>query len=178
MLSGVAVAIVTARCSVYGSNDDASLLAGDAGDEAAPGTADASDEPDAGAGDAGTDGDAGCLDPCDCDGDEAKSPSCDPDVGAADCDDFDPRIRPGQGFVADPWPDASGHAPAGDWNCDGKVRRELPVGVSCATASPCPSPGFVGDPPCGSAGPFITCASILGLGCSDGKTESRVQRCK
>lgn len=124
--------------------------------------------------DSGTVDEAGCPDKCDCDGDKHRSndPTC-PDAGR-DCNDLDPFI-PHDGFVASP---PNGHD--GDWDCDGTVTKQFPVNVDCGLLSNCNAAGFTGDPPCGTAGPFVTCKpSVLPLVLCDVKsTETVIQGCR
>ena len=66
-------------------------------------TVEAGDEADVDASDGGEAGDAGDeVDPCDEDNDQYKSLACD----GSDCNDHDPRVNPGQGFLPDV-PDAA-----------------------------------------------------------------------
>lgn len=131
----------------------------------------ASIAPDAAAVDA-----TGCPDKCDCDEDGVRSdnPTC-PDAGL-DCNDLDPFI-PHDGFVASK---PNGHD--GDWNCDGVVTKQFPVNMNCGLLAKCNAAGFTGDPPCGTAGPFVRCKNLAlplpGLLCETAATETVIQGCK
>jgi|GEM_PF-1581739 len=137
-------------------------------------------------GDAATKVDASGCTTCDCDNDGyfRRGGACDGGPGNVyDCDDTDKALTPAQTFIADvKWP--SNHTPAYDWNCDGKVIKQLPYNVTCASLSlgaNCASiQGFTGDPACGTSGTFVTCKQgFLGLlGCADGTQETRVQACR
>jgi len=133
------------------------------------------------AGDAGQRVDASGCEPtdCDCDKDgfnETLKAGCN-DGGARDCDDSDPRARPGQGFRTDP-----SEAPMfSDWNCDGKATPLYDVNVSCEGLTlglNCPNIfGFSDNPRCGQTGTWIRCKTGL-LSCVVGSTATLVQPCQ
>ena len=116
---------------------------------------------------------AGCT-TCDCDKDDAASEAgaC----GGNDCNDLDPFI-PHDGFVKSK---PVGHS--GDWNCDGVVTKQFPVNLNCGLLAKCSAAGFTGDPPCGTAGEFVTCKDLViplnGVLCQKGPTETVIQACK
>ncbi len=118
--------------------------------------------------DTGTNVDAGeAGNPCDEDNDTylAKG-SC----GGNDCDDHDPRVNPGAGFLTD-IPTAY---PYGDWNCDGKVDSQYPV-VACAIGLSCDNTqGFLSTVACGMSGSFVNCSGL----CSKADAGTRVQGCR
>lgn len=117
---------------------------------------------------------------CDCDHDGVPRASCDEDAGKTDCDDYDRRYTPNQGFLdiePDPGKD-------GDWNCDGKVERYFAVNENCGgILENCNGrEGFQGNPGCGQEGKYVFCkpGGLLGLGCEpdESKTQMRVQACR
>ena len=120
---------------------------------------------------------------CDCDDDgfATKDAAACPDAGAkprTDCDDLDKRANPDAGFITDqPTVDT-----LGDWNCDGKVNGQYPVGVNCADygglLSSCGTvEGFVGNPGCGEPNTYAIC-KVSGVSCVQGSSEIRKQGCK
>lgn len=114
------------------------------------------------------------VDPCDRDRDGVRSESG--GCGGTDCNDDDPRIHPGAGFVGDVPPDAS----AGDWDCDGVVTREYPVNASTScTSTQCMShsQGFKGEPACGESATFRRCAPTGGTACG-AITSTETVRCR
>lgn len=118
--------------------------------------------------DTGTNGDAGeAGNPCDEDNDTylAKG-SC----GGNDCDDHDPRVNPGAGFLTD-IPTAY---PYGDWNCDGTVDSQYPI-VGCGIGIACDnSQGFLATVACGKSGAFVNCSGL----CSKTDAGMRTQGCR
>lgn len=131
--------------------------------------------------DAATRGDAkripegGCgADPCNCDDDPVDNTGCQPQGG--DCDDFDPLVYPGQGFVAEPDPPR-----AGDWDCDNVVTKQYAVNVNCGGVSlgSCEAiEGFRGDPPCGTQAEYVFCKKSAVLCFVDAqRTTTRTQGC-
>jgi hypothetical protein len=127
-------------------------------------------------GDAGRVDEGGCgTDPCDCDGDTYRNSGC----GGAppDCDDFDPLIHPDPdgGFVAEPWPAESPWKPAGDWNCDGKVEKDLPENLTCSID--CKGIGFEGEAACGVVAVYKECSGAAGL-CTKNTLREQPQRCR
>lgn len=150
-------------------------------------------DPEGGAKDASSAGDASQIDAagcktCDCDSDGFNrvqlDAGCDggPIGKLPDCDDNNPAIHPGLGFILDPWPSSTPHKPAGDWDCSGETTKQYDYGGVCTALSAC-SNGFVGDPPCGTTSAYLTCQEplpLLGLTCSEKKRENpgaRVQGC-
>lgn len=67
----------------------------------------------------------------------------------------------------------------GDWNCDLSVTPARARNVACAGfgASCANVAGFTGDPPCGTAGAYITCKAN-GLACEAASTVMVVQGCR
>lgn len=133
--------------------------------------------------DAGADGGCGMLPgtPCDCDEDTApkEGGACVSPINTApDCDDFDPFIHPGVGFVAVPWDTASPHLPAGDWDCDGVVTKQYNYNIGCSLFD-C-TEGFPTDVPCGIASNYNYCKGLTLLGvsvCQVDHTETKTQGC-
>lgn len=128
---------------------------------------------------------AGGGNACDCDNDNVKNSSCPPQPsGGFDCDDFDPLVHPGTGFVAAKWDPTSPHTPQGDWNCDGTVTKQYSFSVSCGLLNDCNGQGFRDNPGCGESGDYVFCKSALlpgvGLACAEDKTkqETRTQGCR
>lgn len=130
------------------------------------------------------DSDAAC---CDCDGDKfaVDGATCAP---ASDCDDLNPYLRPGQGFVASSVWDTT-HLPTYDWDCDGTVVKQYNYGVgACASHTKIEIGGcakfqnaFEGDPQCGQKGHYvIACANDpnpLETACVETAGDERVQGC-
>lgn len=128
-----------------------------------------------------------CDGPCSCDGDDDGEPAI--ACGGRDCNDNDKRVRPTADFL----PDApivtmtDGPGANGDWNCDGKVEKKLPVGLKCtAGIGSCTGSvtnqgagleGFADDPPCGGSGTYYKCV-VEGLSCVMKAQGSMVQACK
>ncbi|HVH46015.1 MAG TPA: hypothetical protein VM925_26885 [Labilithrix sp.] len=142
--------------------------------------------------DAGKKFEAGQCPPsvCDCDQDsffDLSRAEC-ADAGGAvrdasdpanDCDDFDSRTRPGQGFLEAP----SEPPRHGDWNCKNGVEKLYPVNVKCAglLVSVCNGiNGFSGDPDCGVEDEFVACQLVppLNATCGIGQRTTRTQACK
>ncbi len=140
---------------------------------------DASDvDPEGGSKEAGmvdvmvVDAAGGC---CDCDTDTYAAPdaeaSCQPGGGNGDCDDTIGAIQPDptMNFVTTPWPGASKHLPAGDWNCDGTANKQYNHNLSCAglLGIGCKGEGFQDDPKCGTSANFFKCGlgGFLGAEC-------------
>lgn len=138
------------------------------------------ERPDGGDGGAGGCGSGGGSS-CDCDDDDSKNSSC--ASTTADCDDFDPLVKPGQGFVAAAWDTRSPWQPQHDWNCDGTVTKQYPYGVTCGLLANC-SQGFATDVACGQSGTYNFCEEVLPLLpglpiiCRVKSTETRTQGCK
>jgi hypothetical protein len=114
---------------------------------------------------------------CDFDGDKhnAKGAVC----GGGDCDDHDPRAYDGEpNYLTDmPQPPTNG-----DWDCDGTVEQEFPVGVQCtgiAIGAGCNgTKGFTeASVGCGQMGTLVQCTSTLVL-CQVGSTMTAPQGCK
>lgn len=176
-----------------GSSDDANTDgSGDAtpdtilGDEAFDGNIDAFVVQDAGAKIDADGCDANAV--CDCDKDGfhhvgtlVDGGLCDASVAQqnVDCDDYDTRYRPDQGYLAIP-----GEPPSwGDWNCNGE-REKLVPRVTCtnftALTTDCAKlQGFRDDPDCGTESPtYIFCKEGL-VTCEEAaNVEKRQQVCK
>ena len=151
-------------------------------------------DPEGGTQEAGSAGDAAQVDAsgcqtCDCDKDGFNrldlANGCDggPNGKLPDCDDLNPAIHPGLGFVLDVWPSGTTHTPVGDWDCNGETTRQYPYDGTCASLSNC-STGFSGNPPCGGTSDYLTCAAgvlpLVGLTCSEKAHEApglRTQGC-
>lgn len=158
------------------ASSDASLDAADGFVIAVP--------PDAGS-DVGTDaflgrGDAGDGgDPCDEDNDGYRRADCGAgNPGPIDCDDKDPRAKPGQDYLSDPAP--SGRV-NGDWNCANGVEFEskYPV-VDCSSmlVALCGGTGWdKSSPGCGVVGDVVACAR-QNLQCVATNRTPVLQRCK
>jgi hypothetical protein len=129
--------------------------------------------------DGGVDASA-CTPECDCDHDSHRSETCS-SPPKDDCDDFDPLVHPGSGFVAATWDPASPHKIEGDWDCNGTTLKQFNHDVPCGLLSNC-GEGFKDDPDCGVTATYNHCqtVSVLGLGllCQVGSTEQRTQACK
>jgi hypothetical protein len=109
---------------------------------------------------------AGCAaTECDCDMDGFRDTlklNC--DGGANDCDDHDPRARPGQGFLLD-----KAESPMfGNWDCSSKVDKLYPDAFDCTTLAPGDAcnggVGFTGQPECGAVGDLVKCKTKPGIG--------------
>ncbi len=127
---------------------------------------------------------AGCT--CDCDHDhfQPATGGCDGGPGPIpDCDDFDPFIYPGQGFVAAPWTSKT-HMPSDDWNCDGVRTKQYDYNQKCNDPNNCNGKsGFNDDPNCGETALFNNCiynGGIAGIGatCKLGTQSQVAQGCK
>lgn len=120
---------------------------------------------EAAGGDAGDGGD-----PCDEDNDGYKSTAC----GGGDCNDHDPRVNPGAGFVTDV-PDAF---PWGDWNCDhdGAAPEYQYPSMTCTLGVvACNAPqGFDSTQGCGTSGPYVNCTGL----CNKTDAGVRTQGCR
>lgn len=114
-------------------------------------------------------------DPCDKDrdGERAQGTVC----GGKDCDDDDPRAKPSvSDYVTF---DATGKSHAGDWNCDGTVKRQFPINVGCGLlgGSACAATkGFTGNPTCGTSGKYVECGTSGAL-CVEVTSTTRIQGC-
>lgn len=126
-----------------------------------------------------------CLaDDCDCDKDKFLRAGCDAGTKSdaqVDCDDLDPLRNPAAGLT-ETAPE-EGQVPKGDWNCDGRVDKAYPTGVTCRAdlINGClGGPGFQGDPPCGASGEYVDCQDkgLAGGGCVAVKLDSRKQLCR
>src|SRR5207253_2312010 len=128
---------------------------------------------------------------CDADGDGYASSQL-PCMGN-DCNDHNAAVNVGVGSTT--WiqdvPTPSAGWLAGDWNCNGTVELEFPMGkVACDSIklsalldpSACASvSGYKGAVPgCGQSGPFVTCTAppLLGTTCILGTTTNQVQGCR
>jgi hypothetical protein len=147
------------------------------------GTKDATTVPEGGQTiDAGPD--AACCD-CDTDGFNSSRPACSALPGPRDCDDGNKFVKPGQDFVksADY---QSTHMPKYDWDCSGTTQKQYNYGLAkCADQlklSTCSNhqDGFIGDPPCGTTGTYVTACTadgdLLNLKCTE-TSDNRVQAC-
>jgi hypothetical protein len=194
-LARLAVAALAAF-GIVAACTDLSGLAGSA-DVATPeggasdGAVEAAEPPDAGTADTAPDDaavrddasqpvDASGCSSCDCDTDTFSSGDAGcapPDAAGTDCDDLDPLVHPGQGYVASTW--TSPHQPVGDWDCNGLTVKQLPHNVTCppTTANCAATEGFKGDPACGASAPYVTCQIQL-LSCVVKTTVMRDQGCK
>lgn len=109
------------------------------------------------------------------DGHRAQGGAC----GGDDCDDRDPNVHPGQGFVT--FAPAATNPLPGDFDCDGVVQKKFTTGVGCGLlGGACTSVhGFTDDPPCGSSSNnYVTCADALPpLACKIGSTTTQTQAC-
>lgn len=150
---------------------------GDGGDaasvEAAPRDAPGDVEPEgAPAGDAVADGPPSC----DEDGDGYLATGA---TGAGtDCCDTDRNANPGQKqffTVADA-------CNSFDYDCDGKLEPEYATNLACTGTglTGCKGgPGFIGDPACGTTGPWASsCQGLGALACQPGATTSQAQGCR
>jgi hypothetical protein len=128
-------------------------------------------------GQAGQGGSSGCQSQCDCDGDGAKSEAC----GGADCDDHDPKAKPGQSAY---FASASANPAVGfDYNCSGNPDRKpaLSKQVSCSGVSllncDTSTQGFIDQlPACGQSGGWGTCKKGA-VACQPDVLEQRVMLC-
>lgn len=116
---------------------------------------------------------------CDCDKDgyfDLSKKGCEDAGGKTDCDDFDSRAHPGQGFLNDPAEPPMN----GDWNCNGLIEKSFPrTNITCALLLADCTEGFVGTPPCGEEADYLYCNSPLGLLLCAPKAKSReTQSCK
>jgi hypothetical protein len=118
---------------------------------------------------------AGPLD-CDRDGDgyQARGSPC----NGTDCCDTDPNANPGQTqffTVAD-------SCGSFDYDCDGKLETEYATDIACTGTglTGCKGgPGFVGDPACGTPGPWASgCQGSGALACQPDSTTSQAQGCQ
>ncbi len=110
----------------------------------------------------------GAPDPCDCDNDGHRRPSC-PGTGgmkpADDCADHDSRAFPGQmKFFSTP---IMGPVEAGtldyDFNCDGFNTQEWPDQITCGIGIACNTGEGWKDaaiPDCGQPGTIIKCSGL------------------
>ena len=122
-------------------------------------------------------GAAGCANQCDCDGDGVKSKAC----GGSDCDDHDPKVKPGQSsYFATP---AQNPAIGFDYNCSGNPERDptLTKQVNCTGISllncDTTSQGFVDQlPACGQTGGWGSCKKGS-VSCQPDVLEQRVMLC-
>lgn len=127
-----------------------------------------------GKGDAGDGGD-----PCDEDDDGYRRANCDAgNPGPIDCDDKDPRAKPGQDYLGDL---ASSGRVNGNWNCANGVEPEsqYPV-VDCSSMlfALCGGTGWdKSSPGCGVTGDVVTCAP-QNLKCVATNRIPTLQRCK
>lgn len=114
--------------------------------------------------------DAGAdVDPCDRDNDGFIAVACD----GGDCDDDDDRVHPDASFVP-----GARDGGSGDFNCDTVVSKQFETNVTCAVLlGTCNRSGFKVDPPCGTAGEFITCGGSA-PSCSIVMTEQKTQGCR
>lgn len=164
-----------------GSSGSSGQPGGDSGDVDPTGKdQDATTIPDGGARvEAGADGGCG-VNGCDCDNDKSPNQGCAVEGGAKpDCDDFDPFIHPGQGFVNSPWDTASQHTPEGDWDCDRTTLKQYAHSLGqCAGLSigSCDKEGFIDDPACGAESDYVHCTGTVA--CSEASREKRTQGCK
>ena len=121
-------------------------------------------------GEAKLDVDAACPGPnqCDCDNDgfEAEGEAC----GGTDCDDRDPLIHPGQGYVAEP-PEPPNE---GNWDCKDPVEKQYVYNLTCGVLGGT-GEGFRGDPACGEEADYYRCTGVL---FSSAKNGTRRQGCK
>lgn len=179
------------------TNGDASLVDSDAlVDGGFVVTVDGSNPDELIVDDAGQKVDAGPCPPsdCDCDNDgyfDYSRAEC-ADAGGAlrdggdptsDCDDFDRRTHPNQGFL-----DIPAEAPRnGDWNCKNGVERLFPyTNVTCSglALSGCKgTQGFSGTPGCGVEAEYVFCQPTellpgVGLSCGIGSKTTQTQACK
>lgn len=118
---------------------------------------------------------------CDCDKDgfnETLKAGC--GTGPRDCDDSDPRAKPGQGFLTAP----AEPPQFADWNCDGTATPLYDVNVTCdglTLGLGCSNIfGFKDAPQCGKVGTWIRCAraSLISLNCTIGEQAQLPQPCQ
>lgn len=136
--------------------------------------------------DAGQRIDAAGCDACDCDEDGFKDTTkvgC--EGGAPDCDDTDPRAKPGQGFLQEkPEPPLNGN-----WDCKPPIERLYPPNLNCSkftSQTDCSfAAGFTNDPGCGEKGTFVQCKwacdvpPLVGCKCGAGVPDlNTIQACK
>jgi hypothetical protein len=153
---------------------------GDSGDVDPTGKdQDATTVPDGGGRiEAGADGGCG-GNGCDCDNDKVLNQGCAAEGGPIDCDDFNPYIHQGSGFVSSPWDTKSPHFPVGDWDCSNDTVKQYAHSLgSCSSLSlgSCTAEGFLDDPPCGGESDYVTCGGTVA--CSEKSREKRTQGCK
>lgn len=107
---------------------------------------------------------------CDCDKDNYKSAAkagcvdAGVDAGPLDCNDFDSRYHPGQGFVPDkPTPPGTG-----DWDCNTRIDHLYAANLDCTKVNPgatCDGTfGFEDNPGCGESGTYVKCKTSGGIG--------------
>ncbi len=157
--------------------DSGAAAAGGSGASGGSAGTGAADAGGAAAGQAGQGGSAGCQSQCDCDGDGAKSKAC----GGGDCDDHDPKAKPGQ---SEYFATASSNPAVGfDYNCDGNPERKpaLAKQVSCTGVSllncDTTTQGFVDQlPACGQSSGWGTCKKGS-VACQPDVLEQRVMLC-
>ncbi|MEA2749668.1 MAG: hypothetical protein QOI41_3811 [Myxococcales bacterium] len=121
---------------------------------------------------------------CDCDNDHFRADGGTCSFPSQDCDDLNPNIFPGQGFVAGAmW--TSPHQPEGDWNCDGVRTKQYDYNQKCNDTNNCNGKsGFNDDPNCEETAVFNNCsynpgiAGLLLASCKVGTTVMTKQHCK
>lgn len=130
--------------------------------------------------DGGADAEGGFYN-CDKDGDKvfASGAPC----GGLDCNDNNKDVYPDENRPYSTLPPLGGSPPGngGDWDCNGQVDKQYKTKIECGglTNGFCTiTMGFTGDPACGTAGEFITCAkNNLGF-CVVTSTIQQTQGCK
>ena len=113
---------------------------------------------------------------CDKDGDGylAQASPC----NGTDCCDTDPNANPGQTqFFA-----VADNCGSFDYNCDSKLETEYATDIVCTGTglTGCKGgPGFVGDPACGTSGPWASgCQGSGALACQPDSTTPQTQGCQ
>lgn len=105
---------------------------------------------------------------CDVDGDGHESTAC----GGDDCCDTDPDVYPG----AKDFHGKLNACGTWDYDCDGLIAKETPVGKCTDGFFSCSGEGFEQDTACGADGTHFECGWLFG--CAHDKKTSRPQRCK
>ncbi len=185
--------IAVACTSVYGSDIVQNPIVADAGEPGDAGAGADGEDPhdfplepldaaddrvESDAGGMSVDGSACAATDCDCDKDgflDLNKAGCADGGGLPDCDDFDSRVRPGQGYL-----DILNPPRGGDWNCNGDVEHTGGTTVTpCGQRGRrCSGEGFTDDPKCGETGHYVVCVSPNNNGCRTQSAGDKKQACR